>query len=62
MKTQNVKSRTYFPRLDETLTNDSAIEEVTNEILLWLADQAEKKGDIKNAERLRNEANNTSIT
>lgn len=56
MKTENDNSRTYFPRPDEPLSDEDAIEELTNNILLWVADRAEQNGDIENAKRLRTEA------
>lgn len=55
-KPKKVKTRTYFARPDKNKTKKEGINQTCADILLWVAEMEEKKGNIENAERLRMEA------
>lgn len=56
MKNEGKKVRTYFPRPDENLPEEQAMEQTAREFLLWWAEQEEANGRPENAKHLREEA------
>lgn len=47
----------YFPRPDESLSDEENKKQMVKEMILWMADELEKEGNKAQAEELRKQAN-----
>ncbi len=47
----------YFPRPDESLSDEENKKQAVKEIMLWMADELEKAGKKEQADELRKRAN-----